>query len=639
MKPEFHRGVRALQRSDRGDRAGRHARTAGRRPDAAHLEQPDDAGALAAIRLEQLEHPGVGRAALAGERERNDVRQVEVADADGVGVAERAERDLRRGPRPDPGQRRQPPVGVGAAAGRRSPRTARRAVGDRPDEVRSATLEPERVERVVREPPRGPRAAAAAAARTARAPARPSGRMMPRRPRQASTPVTFCSRIAGTSASRTAPVRPIRSPGRRRSSSAEQIGRPGRIRSGRPSSPTSAGAPARTRSAPGPQASASSESRRAATARSWPARPGVRVARIASPGPEPHRRVAGARGGSAERPPEVERTVERDRPERASHPSLSRRLRDSPRRRRIRPHDRSFPATVPETCDAPESSRAWRSSAVLAAVAVPGSAGSRGLSPETVNDATPLPWCGGCIGAWDKDDDSCPRPGIPFRRCAGYDLGPARSGSRSAPAGRPTGSPSQPAAQAAWSSCPTWHFDDNVQLVRPRLLRQADRLRLCDDRGRSCGVAHRTLPCGTKVTFKNPDNGRTITVPVVDRGPYVSGRDWDLTGGAVHRTGPLLHRLDLLEAGLGSDRRDEPAVRGRAELQPKRGHALRQRREPEESTERSGGNPGRDAPHEDHASRVSASHLDRRREHAREVGAVQLRRGRFSPFSVTTPLR
>ena len=62
------------------------------------------------------------------------------------------------------------------------------------------------------------------------------------------------------------------------------------------------------------------------------------------------------------------------------------------------------------------------------------------------------------------------------------------------------------------------------------------------------GVAHRTLPCGTKVTFKNPANGRTVTLPVVDRGPYVSGRTWDLTGGACTklgacRTGTLLWRL------------------------------------------------------------------------------------------------
>jgi hypothetical protein len=61
------------------------------------------------------------------------------------------------------------------------------------------------------------------------------------------------------------------------------------------------------------------------------------------------------------------------------------------------------------------------------------------------------------------------------------------------------------------------------------------------------GVAHRTLPCGTLITFRNPENGRTATVPVIDRGPYVAGRIWDLTGGlcAYLRhcyTGPILWR-------------------------------------------------------------------------------------------------
>jgi hypothetical protein len=40
------------------------------------------------------------------------------------------------------------------------------------------------------------------------------------------------------------------------------------------------------------------------------------------------------------------------------------------------------------------------------------------------------------------------------------------------------------------------------------------------------GVANRTLPCGTKVTFRY--GGRTVTATVDDRGPYVGGRDWDL---------------------------------------------------------------------------------------------------------------
>jgi rare lipoprotein A (peptidoglycan hydrolase) len=45
------------------------------------------------------------------------------------------------------------------------------------------------------------------------------------------------------------------------------------------------------------------------------------------------------------------------------------------------------------------------------------------------------------------------------------------------------------------------------------------------------GVAHRTLPCGTKIVFRNPASGRTVTARVVDRGPYVAGRQWDMTGG------------------------------------------------------------------------------------------------------------
>jgi rare lipoprotein A len=41
------------------------------------------------------------------------------------------------------------------------------------------------------------------------------------------------------------------------------------------------------------------------------------------------------------------------------------------------------------------------------------------------------------------------------------------------------------------------------------------------------GVANKTLPCGTLVTLRY--DGNTITVPVVDRGPYVEGREFDLT--------------------------------------------------------------------------------------------------------------
>jgi len=41
------------------------------------------------------------------------------------------------------------------------------------------------------------------------------------------------------------------------------------------------------------------------------------------------------------------------------------------------------------------------------------------------------------------------------------------------------------------------------------------------------GVANKTLPCGTLVTLRY--NGRSVSVPVIDRGPYVEGREFDLT--------------------------------------------------------------------------------------------------------------
>ena len=45
------------------------------------------------------------------------------------------------------------------------------------------------------------------------------------------------------------------------------------------------------------------------------------------------------------------------------------------------------------------------------------------------------------------------------------------------------------------------------------------------------GVANKTLPCGTMVTFVY--GGRAIRIPVIDRGPYIAGREWDLTGAAA----------------------------------------------------------------------------------------------------------
>jgi rare lipoprotein A len=55
------------------------------------------------------------------------------------------------------------------------------------------------------------------------------------------------------------------------------------------------------------------------------------------------------------------------------------------------------------------------------------------------------------------------------------------------------------------------------------------------------GVAHKTLPCGTRVTLRRGD--RVIRVRVVDRGPYVGGREFDLTSAT---------RAKLHFGGVGS---------------------------------------------------------------------------------------
>jgi rare lipoprotein A len=49
------------------------------------------------------------------------------------------------------------------------------------------------------------------------------------------------------------------------------------------------------------------------------------------------------------------------------------------------------------------------------------------------------------------------------------------------------------------------------------------------------GVAHKSLPCGTKVTLRH--HGRVVRVPVIDRGPYSGAREYDLTEATAQRLG------------------------------------------------------------------------------------------------------
>jgi rare lipoprotein A len=49
------------------------------------------------------------------------------------------------------------------------------------------------------------------------------------------------------------------------------------------------------------------------------------------------------------------------------------------------------------------------------------------------------------------------------------------------------------------------------------------------------GVANKSLPCGSKVTLRY--GGKTVTVQVIDRGPYAGNREYDLTAATKAKLG------------------------------------------------------------------------------------------------------
>jgi rare lipoprotein A len=50
-------------------------------------------------------------------------------------------------------------------------------------------------------------------------------------------------------------------------------------------------------------------------------------------------------------------------------------------------------------------------------------------------------------------------------------------------------------------------------------------------------AAHRTFPFGTRLLVVNPHNGKSVTVTVNDRGPFVRGVSLDLSLGAAKTIG------------------------------------------------------------------------------------------------------
>ena len=62
-------------------------------------------------------------------------------------------------------------------------------------------------------------------------------------------------------------------------------------------------------------------------------------------------------------------------------------------------------------------------------------------------------------------------------------------------------------------------------------------------------AAHRTLPFGTKLRVTNVATGRSVTVRVNDRGPFVEGRVVDVSYSAANALG-------MIDKGLASVKLD-----------------------------------------------------------------------------------
>ena len=168
--------------------------------------------------------------------------------------------------------------------------------------------------------------------------------------------------------------------------------------------------------------------------------------------------------------------------------------------------------------------------AASALVAVPEPAGARPsapagtIDPATISAVTIALPSGATAMAASSTRDSAPGPDVRSGPESAYVV----AGARAVPRGRP--SVHQPTSRAGFVTKNPWRFDPDISWYGPGFY----------DSGTACGqkytktimgVAHRSLPCGTLVTFRNPANGRQVTVPVIDRGPYVSGRQWDMSKG------------------------------------------------------------------------------------------------------------
>ena len=64
-------------------------------------------------------------------------------------------------------------------------------------------------------------------------------------------------------------------------------------------------------------------------------------------------------------------------------------------------------------------------------------------------------------------------------------------------------------------------------------------------RADSLTCAHRTLPFGTRLKVENPENNNFVIVKVTDRGPFIRGREIDLSYAAADQ-------LDIIDDGVAT---------------------------------------------------------------------------------------
>ena len=72
-------------------------------------------------------------------------------------------------------------------------------------------------------------------------------------------------------------------------------------------------------------------------------------------------------------------------------------------------------------------------------------------------------------------------------------------------------------------------------------------------------AAHKTLPLGSLVRLKLKSTGRSVIVRINDRGPWIKGRDFDLSEAAAWKLGMHQRGIAQIEVTLIQSGRTTPA--------------------------------------------------------------------------------